>query len=368
MRNHSVKTRLFLICWSLCLVAVAAPPGESASRPPAGGDIFRARLDAIVAAAVADGFGGGVAVQQDDELLYERTAGFSDDAGQVPVTDATLFHVASITKYFTACLVLVAAEEGRLALADTIDPLVEGSGLAGRDITFAKLLAHRSGLRSSYAAENVYEPSAALTAIGRAPWNAEDAGGFHYSNDGYDVLAILLERIYGRPYEALAREKLGARAGLTAIGFWGESALTDPRRVGQPLAPLGADFTRRNYGMIGSAGLLVTARELTRFERALESRRVLTPASLAALHAPRGAMSLGQATFGAFLVDHPVLGRVLSARGAEDWGDNAILNHYLDRGLLLAVVTSRGPAEGEGERFRNRISAAIERVLGGELP
>ena len=60
------------------------------------------------------------------------------------------------------------------------------------------------------------------------------------------------------------------------------------------------------------------------------------------------------------------LGRVLSARGYEQWGDNAILNHYLDRDLILAVVTSKGPAEVEGERprpFRSRLAREIEAVL-----
>ena len=77
-------------------------------------------------------------------------------------------------------------------------------------------------------------------------------------------------------------------------------------------------------------------------------------------------MSLGQAALGAFLIDHPDLGKVLSARGYEDWGDNAILNHYLERGMILAVVTSKGPAEEPGRRpspFRTRLAQAVEEIL-----
>jgi hypothetical protein len=115
--------------------------------------------------------------------------------------------------------------------------------------------------------------------------------------------------------------------------------------------------------MLGSAGFLTTAEELARLQLAVAGARVLSDSSFRELTAPRGAMSLGQATYGAFLIEHPALGRVLSARGFEDWGDNAILNHYLEHDTIVVVVTSKGPLEGAGEPFRNTISNAIEGVL-----
>ncbi len=105
----------------------------------------------------------------------------------------------------------------------------------------------------------------------------------------------------------------------------------------------------------------MTAADLVAWQHALDTGRVLRPASREALFAPRGDMRLGQATYGAFLIRRPGLGRVLSARGYEDWGDNAILNDYFDCGVTLAVVTSRGPADESGRRpFRDSISEAIE--------
>lgn len=354
----------------LCATAVSAGAPESATaqatrddRTPAGEETSQARrIDAIVDAVVADGFAGGVAVWRGDDWLYKRTAGFSDAPGKTPVSDSTLFHVASITKYFTAGLVLKAAEEGVLALEDSIDPLVAGTGLEGRGFTFQQLLAHRSGLGSSYAAELKSDSAGALAALAAVPWDAAEADQFKYSNDGYDLLAIVLERVYDRSYEELLREKLLTPARLEHAAFWGETDLTDAMQVGQPLRRVSRRLRKRNYGMIGSAGLLITARDLVQYQRALKSGLVLGEASRQALWAPRGAMSLGEATFGAFLVNSPTFGRVLSARGYEDWGDNAILNDYLDRGLIVAVVTSKGPAEGEGEPFRSRIAAAIEKL------
>lgn len=352
------------------LLLVALQPASAAAEspcPPAArkpdGELAR-QIDPVVDAALADGFAGGVALMRDGSLIYERVAGFSDARGKVPVTDETLFHVASISKYFTAVLALAAVDEGRIGLADPVAAVAPGTRLAARGVTFLDLLAHRSGLGSSYVAERHANADEALAAVDSQPVDAEAAGRFRYSNDGYDLLAILLERAYGRPFEELAREKLFGPACLTAPRFWSEVELSDPAVVGQPLRPVSDGLRQRNYGMIGSAGLLVTATDLVRFEHAVASGRMLSPTALAELTAPRGEMRIGQAALGAFLVDHPQLGRVLSARGYEDWGDNAILNHYLERDLILAVVTSKGPAEASGAAaFRSRIAGAIEELL-----
>ena len=341
--------------------ALAGDAAGCTPLPIAADPATHAQVNAIVDAAVKDGFAGQVAVMRDGAFIYARSAGSADLAGKVPVTEATLYHVASVSKYFTAALVLRAAEEGKLDLAAPIAKFVEGTVLAVRGVTAADLLAHRSGMGSSYAAEKIADADAALTAIDAAGYDKASVGQFRYSNDGYDVLSIVLERAYGTRFETLAREKLLKPACLAHAGFWGETKLGDPTVVGQPLKPLPAALKTRNYGMIGSAGLMITAVDLVAWQRALKNDRVLRPATREALFAPRGAMRLGQATYGAFWIERPGLGRVFSARGFEDWGDNAILNDYVDCNVTLAVVTSRGPSEDSGRRpFRDTISEAIE--------
>ena len=81
------------------------------------------------------------------------------------------------------------------------------------------------------------------------------------------------------------------------------------------------------------------------------------------LNEPREPISIGEVLYGAFLVQTP-LGPAMSARGAEDWGDNAYLNDYPECGAVIAVTTSRGPAEGAGEPlFRDRLIKSIEEAL-----
>ncbi|MHA7870720.1 MAG: serine hydrolase domain-containing protein, partial [Hyphococcus sp.] len=226
------------------------------------------------------------------------------------------------------------------------------------------LLAHTSGLGSSYAAEAHIESAGALNAIDSAGFDPDRIGGFRYSNDGYDLLAILMERVYGQPYERLMREKVFVQSCLFHASLWGLEDVADPNIVSQPLRPVPPNLSRRNYGMIGSAGLLITARDLALYQLRLMRGDVLSPQSLDLLTTPRGAMSIGQATFGAFLTETDALGPKLNARGYEAWGDNAIVNHYLDHDVIVAIVTSRGPAESTGAPpFRSELSDSIEALL-----
>lgn len=352
---------LILTIWLAGLAPALAAPCPAAAT--AIDQDLSAKIDVIVEAAVEDGFAGGVAVVRDGALVYSRVAGFSDAAGRTAVSEETLFHVASVTKYLTAIMALKAAEQGRLDLGAPLGVYFPETRLAARGVTIRDLLAHRSGLGTSYVAEAHSDAASAVAAIDAAEFDESKAGSFHYSNDGYDLLAIILERVYDAPYEEIARYLVLAPACIDEAGFWGETDLTDAAKVGQPLNEVRADLRRRNYGMIGSAGLLITARGLARLQSALAGGYILGEKSLKELFAPRGDVSIGEATYGAFLAPTDKLGPVLNARGFEDWGDNAIMNHYLDKAIIVAVATSKGPAEGAGAPFRNTISQAIEAVL-----
>ena len=345
----------FRLSWA---AGSCTPPQEQADAK------FAAKIDAIVDAALEDGFAGGVALVHNGRLVYDRADGFSDHRGKVPVRSETLFHVASVSKYLTALATLRSAELGKLALEEQIARWVPGTRLAEREITWLDLLSHRSGLKSSYAAEGISDPNQALAAIDAQPIDVERVGEFRYSNDGYDLLAILLERVWERPFEDLVRELILQPSRLERPRFWAEVDLKDPKTVGQPLRRIPKNLRRRNYGMLGSAGLLVTALDLARLEVAVSRDGLLLPASLSVLRLSRGSMSLGEFALGSFLVTHPSLGLVFSMRGYEAWGDNAILNDYRDHGFVLAIVTSKGPAEKTGQPpFRSRISREIEECL-----
>lgn len=326
-----------------------------------------AKIDPIVNSALERGFAGGVVVMRDGAVIYHRYAGSSSLTEDIPITAETLFHTASTSKYLTAALVLNAAEEGVIDLSASIESLAPKTRLAARGVTFMDLLAHRSGLGSSYVSEEETTGDGALAAIDAEEFDEARAGTYRYSNDGYDVLGILLERVYEKPYEALVREKIFSPFCLDRPRIWSEVDVSDPHIVSQPLRPVPESLRGRNYGLIASGGLLISALDLVRYQEALTSGALLSDASLGLLYAPRGVSRIGDVAFGSFIIDAGALGRRIRAGGAEDWGDNAILNHYRDHGIIVAVVTSRGPAENTNQPlFRDEISQAIEEVFAVE--
>lgn len=358
--------RRFLHVPATAIMLAAVPALASPLSPVsfAQEDDLEHELDQIVDVALADGFAGRLVVADESSILYDRTAGHSDSAGEVPVQADTLFHVASITKYLTAILILKAVEEGKLALNQDIGLFFPATGLADRSVTISQLLSHRSGMGSSYAAEDAQTAEDAIAAIEKQPIDTNKVGNFRYYNDGYDLLGIILEQSYGQSYESLLKEKIVDPAGLLRTVGWSEAEKANPEIVSQPLSAFGENLYRRNYGMLGSAGLLTTALDLIRLQRALVRGEILNRKSLEKLWKARDEISVGQTTFGGFLRDSEKLGPVFNVRGNEDWGDNAIMNHYFDRGLLVAVVTSKGPAEDSGKKpYRNSISEAVETVL-----
>ncbi|MEZ5894848.1 MAG: serine hydrolase domain-containing protein [Parvularculaceae bacterium] len=351
--------RAVVFCFLSVFAASCSSNGAGAAADPGA----RAAIDAIVDDVADAGFAGQLVILRDGAIMYHRAAGSADREGMIPVTDETRYQVSSLVKFFTAIMALKAVEDGKLSLGDNAATLFPDSALAGRDFTLDELLRHRSGLRSTYAAESIADPARAIDAIAAANAGFAKDGAFHYSNDGYDALAVVLERVYAAPYETLFRNMLARPAGIAGFSFWAEVNVDDPHLRGQPLTPTPQGLKGRNYGMLGSAGLLISAGDLAAFRAALDDGKVLGPAMLAALDEPRGRIGIGEVLYGAFLVDSP-LGPARSARGSEDWGDNAYLNAYPDCGIVIAVVTSRGPADVPGEElFRNQIIEPVERVL-----
>ncbi|MEO1246256.1 MAG: serine hydrolase domain-containing protein [Pseudomonadota bacterium] len=370
MAVHSIATAALLAYLGFAQMA-HAESATFARSPEAGcetisrsADKALAReIDPVVDDALGRGFAGQVAIIRNGTYVYSRAAGSADLGGEVPVRRSTLFHVASVSKYFTATLVLYAVDTGMIELDDPVAPLFERADPEWQNVTFADLLAHTSGLGSSYVAERHSDSRKALAAITRHELAAGGSGSFRYSNDGYDLLGILVERIFSGNYEDVARSRLLKPSCIGEAKFWSEADLMDPAAVSQPLKRIPRALRkRRNYGM--AAALLISAEDLAAWQHALRTGSVLSANALQELHAPRAEMRIGQASYGAFIVDVPGLGHTIRALGYEDWGHNAMLSDFTECGYIVAVTTSRGPAENSGlPPFRQSIMDGIERVL-----
>lgn len=214
-------------------------------------------------------FNGGISVQQKDVTIYERFQGFENFKMKRPLDSNSVFAIGSVSKQFAAALIMVLEEKGKLSTPDRVSKfLPEYHGKAFENVTIHQLLTHTSGISD----------------IGPG-LQSKPGAEFNYSNKGYRMLGEIIEAASGKSYDENARE-LFADAGLTnthtAENFRGENhagAHTGtknnfnivenmPRRLSHPSISTAA------------GGILSTASDLHRWNRALYSGHLLQPTSL----------------------------------------------------------------------------------------
>ena len=153
---------------------------------------------------------GSLTIARDGNVLYTRAIGFSQINGteEKPLTAANRFRIGSITKMYTATMILQLVEEGKLKLTDTLDKFFPQVPNAQK-ITIAQILAHRSGIpnvrrdRNSQANVNTtpITKDEMLALIVKATPDFEPDTKHSYSNSGYFLLGLILEKLTGKSYE-----------------------------------------------------------------------------------------------------------------------------------------------------------------------
>jgi CubicO group peptidase (beta-lactamase class C family) len=159
--------------------------------------------------------GIGLAVTDGERLLYEQSYGYADVAAGSPVTAATMFEIGSISKSFTAALVVGDALAGELDLHAPITDYVPWFSVRAQHqhpITAHHLLQHSAGLIAG--AEATTEARSEVWALRETDAIAEPGTWFHYSNVGYKLLGILLEGNHRRSYGELLQARILDPLGL----------------------------------------------------------------------------------------------------------------------------------------------------------
>jgi len=231
----------------------------------------------------------------------------------------TTFWVASISKSFTAALILRLAELGKLRLDDHV---------LGSDVTIDELLTHTSGLpRATYLAEGESDADVAAKKILAQPRGPK--GKFAYTSDGYSLLAIVAEKAGGAPFFQLLQREVLDRAGLRETGFW-PRCVRGARLARLSRPPRGAR-ARENWGFKGGEGICSTAADLGRFMRALAKGAIVErPEPLFEKRVP---VSDGFAGRGFFISQTGTIW----TRGTEDYGHNGVVKLLPDGTLIVAL-------------------------------
>ena len=292
--------RIFLF---MCLLFAAGCAKDSVG---AGGDeamqaVPLAQLIGDLAAG-AD-FSGVVLVAEKGEPLFLEAFDPPGLNEGVPVSTGSGFAIASMTKSFTAVLVLQLVEEGRLSLDDTIVTHLPSykADYAGR-VTVRQMLQNRSGIPHYISIPGWFDndfkrgltQESLLETVSDLPLAFEPGSDYLYSNTNYYLLGLIIEAVTGKPYEAVLSERIIDPVGLSDTGQIYEPA---------PIPGLVNDYLREGDGTYhpvpvvnpilfrATASQYSTARGLLRWSDALMEDDLLSMQSKAAMLAPEAPMA-----------------------------------------------------------------------------
>ncbi len=186
------------------------------------------RMDALVSKYHEYGlFNGVVLVAENGEPVYEEAVGYAVMEFDVPNATDTRFRIGSVTKQFTAALVLQLVEEGTIDLDATISEyLPEYPPGPGEQVTIHQLLAHTSGIPSYTGFPEMeefkrdpFDPDSFIATFWDRELEFEPGSRWSYNNSGYYLLGVILERVTGKPYARLLEERILDPLGLDDTGY-----------------------------------------------------------------------------------------------------------------------------------------------------
>ena len=184
------------------------PDAPAAPRMPSG---FVGGADALLAKHYPQDAPGAVAiVVKDGRPVFRRAYGIADLEFGVLLEPDMVFRIGSVTKQFTAAAILQLADQGKLALDDEVTKHVDGYDTHGRRVTLEHLLTHTSGVPSytdlpewfPHVREEL-TPRQIVEMFGPKPLEFEPGSRFKYSNSGYLLLGLVIEKVSGRTVRRL---------------------------------------------------------------------------------------------------------------------------------------------------------------------
>ena len=198
------------------------------------------RLDHYMTNASYFGFSGGLLVEKDGKLVLSKGYGFANKEYLVPFTDSTMIDIASCTKPFTATAILQLHDEGKLDVKDKITKYFDNVPKDKVNITIGQLLSNSSGLGEYMFTESNILRENHISKVLQSPLEG-NPNQWYYSNEGFNVLAAIVEIASGMPYETYIKTHFIEPLKMTHTGFFGDKKW--------PQKYIGHSYNReRDYG------------------------------------------------------------------------------------------------------------------------
>ena len=310
----------------------------------------------ITQSAELQGFGGAILVEQRGRVVYERQFRQANIPFEVPNAPQTRYRIASVTKLFTAVLVMQLVEQQRLSLTDTLaDALPSYSGEGRELITVYQLLTATSGLRDfggddEEAYKAPWTDAEIVERFCSGPLAFPPGSKFNYNNADYYLLGKILEVAHREPFSRILAAQILRPLNMRDTGM-ADSASIIPRLATPYVRDRQTDalsnephFHIENYGAAGA--MYSSPRDLLVFSQGLFQEKLLAPASLDKLLTP----NLSNYAMGLWLFNRALDGKsiLMAERQGSIGATGARLVRLLDYDATVVLLANIWPRNMDG--------------------
>lgn len=355
--------RGILLAAGLALAAAAPAAGQSLSEAEV------ARIDAVAVEALGKSPTPSIsiAVVRDGRLAFAKVYGHRGLNPSLPADAAARYDIGSISKQFTAAVVLQLADQGALSLDDKVSMRLPG--LSGAEaITLRQALNHTAGYNSYFMldfppveGERPIAPMEIARRWGRAPLDFPPGSRWDYSNTGYVIAGLIAERVSGRTLADLLSRGIFAPLGMTSAASIDQRPLGPGDAKGysrvafeppRPASVVGQGWT------FGAGGLAMTAGDLARWDIAMIEGRLLSPGAWMAQRTPARLTDGAATDYGLGVYVDKVGGRRRIRHDGAAVGATAENRVYPDDRAALVVLTN-----ADFGRAAHDVADAVEALL-----
>lgn len=304
----------------------------------------KAKLDQLFdTLAAKDKAMGSLTVAKDGNVIYSRAVGYSkiDGATKTPATATTRYRIGSISKMFTAVMILQLVEEGKLKLTDTIDKFYPTVPNAAK-ITVGNLLNHRSGIHNftsdaeylTYMTQPKTEAEM-LAIIVKGKPDFEPNAKADYSNSNYVLLSYIIEKLDGKTYGEALKTRITSKINLSDTYLGGKTNVANNESYSYRFSGSWKQESETDMSIpIGAGAIVSTPTDLTKFIDALFNLKLISAESLKQMQTMTEGYGMG-------MFQYPVGGKISFGHTGGIDGFNSKLA-YLPEEKIAVAYTSNG--------------------------
>jgi CubicO group peptidase (beta-lactamase class C family) len=335
---------LILMSITLCLSYAALSAGDMSTKR------MVREIDEFIGDRIpANGPGASVLVVKEGNIILRKGYGMANLELGVPMRPEMVFRIGSITKQFTAAGILMLVEEGRVSLKDEITKYIPEYPNRGTKIRLHHLLNHTSGIKSyddlhQFQAnlKKDFKPDEFINIFKNKSLEFKPGEQFKYSNSGYFLLGLVIEKVSGKTYEKFVKDRIFEPLGMKNSYYDDFSRIISNRAAGYQKTKNGfinAEYFSQTWAY-ASGALLSTIDDLWTWTKELHSGQVISPKYLKLMLTPTKCKNGKVKNYGYGFWLNPLFGEKRVDHNGGIFGFLTYLLYLPKKDIFVSVLTN----------------------------